>query len=1493
MNKKVLTVTISALCGVIVATSCGGGQNTGFARTGSPVDPNNQGNALDFHWAFWADQPALQAVNIVAETQNVTGHGKRWFEAVNEFRNFDGIIDGAADFNNSETKATILDGNPGTRWRTNTPSPWWVVFGMRERISPRFYYITSANDAEARDPGSWVLYGRNDRPVSNTQTGLANWTEIHSVTNFIFDGRNQQAFFEIPEAARNEYQYFRLQITARRDGATDAGMMQFANIGFVEDKVQHGVDPAIVEPYLFPQIMTGRVDMWGGNRPTMNGSNALLINGNVATGEGDIYAKSYTNIRSGLNIPVNGNARLGYMFAPEGRQPNAGSNDFDFKLHSNHMAIDLLFSDGTRLSQLTKTNDKLGTTGPHDQYGIGMHPIQQGQGKVHFPYMWNYVEVELGRWAAGKTITDILVGFEMPNATGGHKVASWFDDIRIFDCPFGGNYSQIEFADFVDIRQGTNSATAGMGAIIPSITLPFATQYMTPTTTRTGGDKYQWHHTTMHGFTTSHAASRHMGEELTFLFMTNATLNTATATDEQVNDAINNSAAGFTHFNEFKYHNYHYGVTFNEDDARAPGASMEYTPTLHGGVFRFTWPAGSASRNIIFAAPHSVTENFSGFARRGDDMFYAFCQTQADDNARTNGRAFRRKHQFGQFSQTPSGFYTPASSSINTIVSFPDIENGPNGETIVEMRVAMSWMNEAQAKSNFGQQLFGLNVNNIPENFNRNRGLWFKDISPRAKSEWNKVLSTIKINDPTANYWELVNFYSKLQRSFLYPTLLSEYTGIGETGWQYSSPYRGTNIDPIIMDGVFIYNEGWWDTFKSKWPLMGFLLPNRTGPLTDGIVLHYSDQDGLNTSTNAAGISTLMPKAPMTGSGADATHIGHSVPRWINPGGNNLMTGTSSDAVIADMFAGYGVVFDAVTGYNAWIKNASVVTPNTAYGGRTGQQENTFLGFTPWGATSPAGGGGQLDATWALEGYINDAAQVHMLKKMAANVPKRFITETHNEVYWARRFADEAIYYENRAKGFVHHFDSSKPDDYHSTTHNETVSFSSGWFNNRNRDGSFRPLNPLSWGQGWTEDNAVPYRFLAPQDGRGLANLLGNAMKLSGREAMRAALNEAFCATDGAMDYIPGGYGGWIHEGTSKRAVMMGHFGLSNQPAYHMPWMYLFSDEPWQTQYWTRVAGPRAFSGEAIGHGYMGEEDNGAFASWYVFAAIGLYPLDLGSGTLVIGSPRFRDITITNDRGKKTRILAHNNSYENVYIQSIRVNGQPYNKLYITKELLQNDLTIEYVMGPAPNRTLWDANSEPPSLTSGEDVPNVLVDLTFEGIPVVSGAIPENLTTATVIIESANIPLTGNGRAFFLFDNITENRAARAGADAVATQDGIFTGNTATITYFNPDAPKLEMYTLTSRGADTGDLLNSQLFDANPNTPKTWTLYGSNDGKEWVVIDERKDEIFEWRRYTRPFAITPDKQGKYKYYRLNITDLNGAGPLALGQIEFLAGAARR
>ncbi|MFD1046483.1 glycoside hydrolase domain-containing protein, partial [Kibdelosporangium lantanae] len=301
--------------------------------------------------------------------------------------------------------------------------------------------------------------------------------------------------------------------------------------------------------------------------------------------------------------------------------------------------------------------------------------------------------------------------------------------------------------------------------------------------------------------------------------------------------------------------------------------------------------------------------------------------------------------------------------------------------------------------------------------------------------------------------------------------------------------------------------------------------------------------------------------------------------------------------------------------------------------GRKGIDRSIFLGYTP---TSVGEG-----MSWALEGYVNDFGISQMAQalydKAAPNDPRR------------QEYKENAEYFRNRAQNYVTMFDPSV-----------------GFFQGKNDDGSWRwkpdQYDPRVWGYDYTETDGWNMAFTVPQDGQGLANLYG------GRDKLAAKLDQFFATQETAR--FPGSYGGTIHEMIEARDVRMGQYGHSNQPSHHIPYMYDFTGQPAKTQAKVREITSRLYLGSEIGQGYPGDEDNGEMSAWYIFSALGFYPLQMGSANYAIGSPLFTKATINLENGRKLVVNAPKNNAKNIYVQGLKVNGKAYDRTFLPHSLL-------------------------------------------------------------------------------------------------------------------------------------------------------------------------------------------------------------------------------
>jgi predicted alpha-1,2-mannosidase len=213
-----------------------------------------------------------------------------------------------------------------------------------------------------------------------------------------------------------------------------------------------------------------------------------------------------------------------------------------------------------------------------------------------------------------------------------------------------------------------------------------------------------------------------------------------------------------------------------------------------------------------------------------------------------------------------------------------------------------------------------------------------------------------------------------------------------------------------------------------------------------------------------------------------------------------------------------------------------------------------------------------------------------------------------------------------------------------------------GFMQARNSDGSWAAEDV-----GWTEGDKWAYTWAVMHDIPGMMELMG------GRDAFNRKLDEHFAG---------------------------GHNHHDNEPSHHYPYLYDFSGQPWKTQAKVREIATQAYSNTPSG--MLGNEDCGQMSAWYVFSAMGFYPVNPVSGEYMIGSPLFRSVRLHLANGKIFEVLAPANSATNVYIQSAELNGKPLTIPVLQWDQIQQGGTLKFEMGPAPSN--WGADWRPAPL---------------------------------------------------------------------------------------------------------------------------------------------------------------------------------------------------
>jgi predicted alpha-1,2-mannosidase len=373
------------------------------------------------------------------------------------------------------------------------------------------------------------------------------------------------------------------------------------------------------------------------------------------------------------------------------------------------------------------------------------------------------------------------------------------------------------------------------------------------------------------------------------------------------------------------------------------------------------------------------------------------------------------------------------------------------------------------------------------------------------------------------------------------------------------------------------------------------------------------------------------------------------LPEWASPGHRDCMIGSNSASLIADAYLKGVRGFDINTAYEALIKNSNNSGPLSSVG-RAGVKYYNELGYVPYDVDI------NENTARTLE-YSYDDFTIYKLAK-----------ELKRPAAEIERFAKQARNYRNV-------FDP------------ETK-----LMRGKNKDGKFQtPFNPFKWGDAFTEGNSWHYTWSVFHDIQGLATLMG------GKDMFVKMLDSVFTMPPVYDDSY---YGGTIHEIREMQIMNMGQYAHGNQPIQHMIYLYNYAGQPWKTQYWVREVMNRLYT--ATPDGYCGDEDNGQTSAWYVFSALGYYPVCPGTQQYVLGAPLFKKTTITFENGKKLVLSAPKNSAENRYVKAVTFNAKPYTNNWLDHNEMMKGGIITFDMDAVPNKNRGTADKDAPYSLSQE-----------------------------------------------------------------------------------------------------------------------------------------------------------------------------------------------
>lgn len=1178
----------------------------------------------------------------------------------------------------------------------------WLAFQSTGRVD---YLLTQAVEV-----GRYTLTSGNDAPERDPKnirvsasTDGSTWTTLDERTGLVFPARQSTLSFDLPQRS-SAYSHFRLEVLSNNSG----DIVQLADWDLLDPEATASATPLAVKIGTGPTYSETAKTGAG-----FAGAAALSYSGRfLAAGA----ASSTTRLYGDVGLEVADGMQLNYKLFPV--------LDSGQTYAATFAAIDLVFTDGTRSA-----------TDAVDTYGYSAAAAEQGRANKLWPDQWNSITVPLDRYA-GKTIAEVNLVFDHPGEgisgidapVAGTAFTGWIDDVTVELAPARDTSDGL--VSWVDTRRGTNS-TGGYsrGNNIPAAAWPNGFNFITPMTNADNvGSIYHYQRTNdaqnrpgLNGIGFSHQPSIWMGDR--------NQLAVIPAANDDPTSSLSGRRLTFSHDNETARPDI-YRVAFDN------GIDTEVTATDHGAIYRFSFE-GDVGSVLVDQVVNSSQLTIDGDTLSG----------WVDGGSGWPGRT--RMFVYGTFDTAPKAFGATTTGDRNGTARYAAFDT--SADKTVELRVASSFLSQEQAERNHSLEL---------------EGVTFDAAHEAVKDAWNERLSVVTDVEGAGDD-QMQTLYSSLYRLNLYPNSQFENTGTADAPvYRYASPVlptQGAATDTAtnaqIEDGKIYVNNGFWDTYRTAWPLYSLLYPEQTEELVDGFVEQY--------------------------------RTGGWIARWSSPGYADLMTGTSSDVSFAEAYAAGALDNDlALEAFDAAVKNATVLPESNAVG-RKGLDRSIFLGYTEESTHE--------SASWGLEGFVNDFGIAEMAARLADDP----------ETPEARRaeLREQAEYFRARSDHFVEMFNDE-----------------AGTFTARNADGSWpvgAEFDKKAWGGAFTEASAWTFGYHAPQNVDGLAALYG------GRQGLVDNLHE-FLTTRERADYSG------IHEAREARDIRLGMLGFSNQVAHHIPYILAEAGDPSGAQELIRDIQNRMFVGSDIGQGYPGDEDNGEMSAWYVFSALGFYPLEVGSGDYTVGTPLFDSATV-HFGGKTLKVEAPGASDGRTYVAGVEMNGTAIDETTFDGALLRDGGTLRFTMSDEP--TAWGAKD-----------------------------LGEELAVPTTLVDASK-PVFGTLTA-------SDDTAVAALTDDNMRSSATFAGSDAELVWTSASGPvEVASYTLSA----------TTLASA----PRGWTLSGSLDGQTWQELDSRTDQSFQWDNQTRPF--TAATTGAYSYYRLALTGAEGA--LQLDEIELFATAA--
>lgn len=716
-------------------------------------------------------------------------------------------------------------------------------------------------------------------------------------------------------------------------------------------------------------------------------------------------------------------------------------------------------------------------------------------------------------------------------------------------------------SEYVSTLVGTQSEyLLSAGNTYPAVALPWGMNFWTPQTGKMGdGWAYTYGAHTIRGLKQTHQPSPWINDYGQFSLM-------PVRGKDKVDEESRQS--WFSHQSE-EARPYYYSVYLADHDIKA-----EIAPTERAAIMRFTFPESDESGVVIDA--FDCGSYIKVMPDKRTVVGYTTRNSGGVPDNFKNWFVVRFDRKIRDF-QIYDGAKPVGGDQLVGNHALVRVDFATRRGEQITARVASSFISQMQAVQNLGE----LGKDD------------FETVKARAQERWDEVLGRIEVAGGTTDQYR--TFYSCLYRSTLFPRKFYEIDKSGNP--VHYSPYNGE-----VLPGYMYTDTGFWDTFRSLFPLLNLVYPSVNAEIQAGLANAYRESGFL--------------------------------PEWASPGHRGCMVGNNSASVVSDaILKGVTPEEDISTLYEAMLAGRGKVHPTVSSTGRLGHAYYDTLGYVPYDVNIPE------NAARTLE-YAYDDWCIAQVAKMLGKPED------------AEQLKEASLNYKNL-------FDPE-----------------TRLMRGRNADGTFQsPFSPYKWGDAFTEGNAWHYTWSVFHDVEGLIDLMG------GKEGFTQMLDSVFVVPPVYDDSY---YGARIHEITEMQVANMGNYAHGNQPAQHMIYLYDYCGQPHKAQWWVREVMDRLYSAKP--DGYCGDEDNGQTSAWYVFSALGFYPVCPGADEYAVGSPLFRKAVIHLENGRTVEIEAPENSPANRYVGKMRLNGKASDRPFLNYSELLKGARIRFDMQPEPRK---------------------------------------------------------------------------------------------------------------------------------------------------------------------------------------------------------------